>query len=135
MTTYSRRAAFDDSFPLTEPLPTGVANGRYGARLCENAQEPTRRRIVFSIALFPVAAIALFLFRLTKLRRTFYAQIECLCFHTASGMRTLSRGQGWAPAVGSVNGPSRGRAAMGETFPIPNLRALTPQRRGSTEAV
>ena len=45
--------------------------------------EPTRRRIVFSIALFPIAA-TLFLFRLTKSRRTFYAQIECLCFHTAS---------------------------------------------------
>src|SRR6516225_2543484 len=33
---------------------------------------------------FSVAATALFLFRLTKSRRTFYAQIECLCFHTAS---------------------------------------------------
>jgi hypothetical protein len=41
------------------------------------------RRIVFSIALFPIAATALFLFRLTKSRRTFYAQIECLCFPTA----------------------------------------------------
>src|SRR5215467_4676022 len=60
------------------------ANVRKPPRLCENAQEPTTRRIIFSIALFPVAAPALFLFRLTKLRRTFYAQIECLCFHTAS---------------------------------------------------
>jgi hypothetical protein len=60
------------------------ASDRKGSRLCENAQEPTRRRIVFSIALFPVAATALFLFRLTKLRRTFYAEIECLCFHTGA---------------------------------------------------
>jgi len=54
------------------------------AHLCENAQEPTTRRIIFSIARFPIAATALMLFRLTKSRRTFYAQIECLCFHTAS---------------------------------------------------
>src|SRR5262252_6868068 len=58
------------------------------AHLCENAQEPTRRRILFTIVLFPTAATALFLFRLTKSRRTFYVQIECLCFHAAS---TLSR--------------------------------------------
>jgi hypothetical protein len=44
----------------------------------------TRRRIIFSIALFPIAATALSFFRLTKSRRNFYAQIECLCFHTAS---------------------------------------------------
>ena len=54
------------------------------AHLCENTKEPTRRRIVFSIALFPIAAAALFLFKLTKSRRTFYAQIECLCFHTGA---------------------------------------------------
>ena len=60
------------------------ANVGKGSRLCENGQEPTRRRIVFSIVLFPVAAAALFVFRLTKSRRTFYAKIECLCFHTAS---------------------------------------------------
>src|SRR5215469_11325929 len=53
------------------------------AHLCENAQEPTRGRIIFSIPLFPIVATALFLFRTTKSRRTFYAQIECLCFHTA----------------------------------------------------
>ena len=40
------------------------------------------RRIVFSIAHFLIAATALFFFRLTKLRRTFYVQVECLCFHT-----------------------------------------------------
>ena len=41
-------------------------------------------RIVFSIAFFPIAAAVLFLFKLTKSRRTFYAQIERLCFQTAS---------------------------------------------------
>jgi len=35
--------------------------------------------------------------------------------HSDSTMRTRSRGQGWTPAVGSVNGPSRGRGATGET--------------------
>ena len=53
-------------------------------RLCENTHEPTRRRIVSSIALSPIAATAPFVFRLTKLRRIFYAKIERLCFHTAS---------------------------------------------------
>src|SRR6516164_6082730 len=54
------------------------------AHLCENAQEPTRWRIIFSIALSPIAATALFLFRLTESRRIFYAQIETLCFHATS---------------------------------------------------
>src|SRR5215470_5566663 len=36
------------------------------AHLCENAQEPTTRRSVFSIALFPIAAAALFVFRTAK---------------------------------------------------------------------
>src|SRR5215472_7110731 len=49
------------------------------AHPCENAQERTRRRIVFSIALFR-SRPALFLFRLAKSRRIFYAQIDCLCF-------------------------------------------------------
>src|SRR6516165_4260162 len=71
----SRHIAVDLHHLLLAGLP---------AHLCENTPEPTRRRIIFSIALFPIAATALFLFRLTKSRRTFYAQIECLCFHTAS---------------------------------------------------
>jgi len=37
---------------LTEPIPTGIANGRYGARLCENVRERRTRSIVFSIV-FP----------------------------------------------------------------------------------
>src|SRR5580692_11321918 len=67
------------------PKPTLVdrrPDGKECPRLCENAQEPARRRIVFSITLLPIAVTALFVFRLTKSRRTFYAQIECLCFHT-----------------------------------------------------
>ena len=74
-----------------DPLNRGKV--RNGASLCENAQEATRRRIIYSIALFPIAATARFLFRLTKFTRTFYAQIECLSFHTASGMKTSSRDQ------------------------------------------
>src|SRR6516164_2587217 len=88
---YPESAVEDPSNPPTEPIADGVANGRYGARLCEKTQEPTRRRIVFSIALRQIAATALFLFRLTKSRRTFYAQIECRCFPTASGISPIRR--------------------------------------------
>src|SRR6516225_6895225 len=55
-----------------------------GWSLCENAHEPTRWRIIFSIALFPIAATARVLFRLTKLRKIFYAQSERRRFHTTS---------------------------------------------------
>src|SRR5215467_2295438 len=78
------KGAATDMVDLTPPRHISTL-----PRPCENAQEPTRRRIVFSIALFPIAATALFLFRLTKSRRTFYAQIECLCFHTASTLCRL----------------------------------------------
>jgi hypothetical protein len=79
-------------------------DGGSGARLCENAQEPARRRIIFSIALFPTAATALFLFRLAKSRRTFYAQIGRLCFHTTSGIfADPPRGQ--LPAAERRKGP------------------------------
>jgi hypothetical protein len=61
-----------------------------GARLCENNQEPTRQRIVFSIALLSIATTTVFLFKLMKSRRSFYAQTECLRFHTASGRRRCS---------------------------------------------
>src|SRR5215469_5936802 len=78
-----------------------VANVGCRRRLCENTQELTRRRIVFSIALFPTAATALFIFKLTKSRRIFYAKIERLCFHTAwsqkrqgEGARALQRRPG-----------------------------------------
>jgi hypothetical protein len=53
------------------------------AHPCENAQGSTSRRIIFSIALSRIAATALFLFGRAKSRRTFYAQIKRLCFHTA----------------------------------------------------
>src|SRR5215469_8647914 len=62
--------------------PSTQANGSNRPRVCENAQEPTSWRIVFSIALFPIAATALFLFRLAKSRKIFYAQIDCQCFRT-----------------------------------------------------
>src|SRR5205809_157118 len=67
-----------------ERKPTGAAVCfRLCPRLCENAQEPTRRRIVSSIAFFRGRPPALFVFRLTKSRRTFYAQIERQRFYTA----------------------------------------------------
>jgi len=65
--------------------------GRFGSRLCENAQEPTTRRIIFSITLLPIAATAPFVFRLTKSGRIFYAKIKRLRFHTASGIKSGSR--------------------------------------------
>jgi len=86
------------------------------AHLCENTQDPTRRRIVFSIALFLIAAAAPFLFRLTKSRRTFYAQIEYLCFHTASveprrcGVRARRSGNRRTPAATRAIGECAGLA-------------------------
>src|SRR5215472_475834 len=68
-------------------IPYRAEIGSSGWRLCENAQEPTKKSIIFSIDLFPIAATAIFLFRLPKSRKAFYAQIECLCFHTASTRR------------------------------------------------
>jgi hypothetical protein len=76
-------------------------------RPCENAQEPTRRRIVFSIALFLIAATALFLSRLTKSRRAFYAQIECLCFHTASVEPCRSIAAPRTAGIGATLSPKR----------------------------
>src|SRR6516162_8445330 len=60
------------------------------AHLCENSQEPTRWRIIFSITLLPIAATAPFVFRLTKSGRIFYAKIKRLRFHTASTFITSS---------------------------------------------
>src|SRR5215472_10553990 len=65
-----------------QPLSLSGGNGSLYPRVCENPQEPISWRIVFSIALFPIPANALSLLRLAKSRRIFYAQIECLCFHT-----------------------------------------------------
>src|ERR1700736_5589504 len=48
----------------------GVRTAGFDRGCAKNAQEPTRRRIVFSIAL--TAATALFVSTLTKSRRTFY---------------------------------------------------------------
>src|SRR5262249_15979954 len=77
-------------------------------RLCENTQELTRRRIVFSIALFPTAATALFIFKLTKSRSIFYVKIEGLCFHTAWPL------SGWFTSKAILKGvgtPTRPRVA------------------------
>jgi len=46
------------AYGALQPVAGDAANGRRCPSLCENAQEPTRRRIVFSIALFPNAAAA-----------------------------------------------------------------------------
>jgi hypothetical protein len=75
--------------------------------LCENAQEPTRKSIIFSIDLFPIAATAIFLFRLTKLRKTFYAQIECLHgLHPQRPFRVAGSDAGPCPisAIGGLLG-------------------------------
>jgi len=56
---------------VREPAYCGM-DDRFGSRLCENAQEPTRRRIIFSIASFPIAATELFFFGMMKSRKTFY---------------------------------------------------------------
>ena len=85
-------------------------NGNNGWRLCENAQQPAIRRIVFSIAYFLIADTVLFFFRLTKLRRTFYVQVECLCFHTAwvescHSFPTIGwPGCAWVAGVSSLHG-------------------------------
>jgi hypothetical protein len=60
------------------------ASDRKGSRPCENVCEPRKRRIVFSIAFFGQPSPELLVFRLTKSRRTFYAQIERGSFRTAS---------------------------------------------------
>jgi len=53
-------------------IPKGMANGRDGARLCENMHERRARSIVFFIV-FPHSGFLFF--RLTKSRKIFYAQI------------------------------------------------------------
>src|ERR1700731_298675 len=67
----------------TLPSDARSANDRFRPRLCENAQEPTRRRIVFSIAFFRGRPPAIFVSRLTKSGRTFCARIERQRFYTA----------------------------------------------------
>jgi hypothetical protein len=101
-------------FPREASTATLIGKACCPPRLCENAQEPTRRRIVFSIALLPTAATALFVSTLTKSRRTFYAQIECVCFHTActqlSRSRRESERQVWGCSRSKLSpGPCRNR--------------------------
>src|SRR5215472_7978036 len=52
------------------------ANVCNGSSPCENVRDPRKRRTVFSIAFFGYPSPALLVFRLTKSRRTFYAQNE-----------------------------------------------------------
>src|SRR5215470_6839572 len=92
--TLQSEAGYIDARPQADSSTKASCNARphhtFGSSLCENVQEPTTRRIIFSIALFPIAASVLFLFRLAKSRRTFYAPIERLCFHTGSVGSSLS---------------------------------------------
>src|SRR5262249_54869722 len=67
---------------VSAPAPARTS-ARKCPRLCENTQEPRKRKSFFSIAVFPIGAKGVFFFRLTKSRKIFYAQIYCLCFHTA----------------------------------------------------
>ena len=53
-------------------------------RLCENAQQPRMRRIVFSISFFGQLLPVQLTPTSTKLRRKFYTQVERQSFHTAS---------------------------------------------------
>jgi hypothetical protein len=101
------------------PVTQAPRNGKCCPRLWENAQEPTRRRIVFSIALLLTAATALFVSTLTKLRRTFYAQIECVCFHTA-----------WPHTCRSQYSP--GSAQLGGRRPFPTRVARDALRQKGT---
>ena len=114
----------------TEPVPTGTANGKYGARLCANVREPRMRRMVFLYCLLLIAPPELLVFRLTKSRRTFYAHDERLSFRTASGMKTRSRDQDRMAGVGSVKRPSPEFGAMGETRRFPTFASSRPGPHG-----
>jgi hypothetical protein len=56
---------------------------RFGSRLCENAIEPRKHRIVFSIAFFRQKLPVQLVSPSTKSRRKFYTQVERYSFHTA----------------------------------------------------
>ena len=59
------------------------AEVRSGSRLCENAFEPRTLRIVFSIAFCQQHLPVRLLSATMKSRWKFYAQVQCLSFHTA----------------------------------------------------
>jgi hypothetical protein len=68
-------------------------------------------------------ATALFVSTLTKSRRTFYAQIECVCFHTAWTLkRHPSPRQRMTGAVGG--GHSVGRGGRWQSAGLPTLSPL-----------
>src|SRR5215470_11833825 len=60
-----------------------ASQGGSRPRPCENVREPRKRRTGFSIAFLAQPPPAFLVFRLTKLRRTFYEQIERASFRTA----------------------------------------------------
>ena len=66
-----------------QALPLAAGKVGKGSRPCENVREPRKRRTVFSIAFFEQPSPELLVFRLTKSRRTFYAQVERANFRTA----------------------------------------------------
>jgi hypothetical protein len=82
-------------------------------------REPRKRRTVFSIAFFGIAVVSIFVFRFTKLRRTFYEQIEHGSFRTA-----------WVELRRSRAFKHRPHLALGLVPPadldIPVLGQLTP---------
>jgi len=89
-------------------------------RPCENVHEPRKRRTAFSIAFPGQPSPAVLVFRLTKLRRTFYEQIERASFRTSpdpnpSFLRNSSLGPSWASsqAPGGV-----------WLLPVPNTREV-----------
>ena len=67
-----------------QALPLAAGKVGKGSRPCENVREPRKRRTVFSIAFFEQPSPELLVFRLTKSRRTFYAQVERGSFRTGS---------------------------------------------------
>src|SRR6516162_8827665 len=79
-----------------------------GVHRCENVRAPRKCRIVFSIAFFEYPSPALLVFRLTKLRRTFYERIERASFRTAwtqsrRGTLPTSRRAGGHPRLPEVS--------------------------------
>ena len=81
----------DTGYLLRQFCAHGPRPVRSRSRTCENVREPRKRRIVFFIAFLRQPSPELLVFRLTKSRRTFYAEIERGSFRTASVERGPSR--------------------------------------------
>ena len=96
--------------PATGAAPPNTRRSAKRPRPCENMRVPRNRRIVFSIAFFGQPPPTFLVFRLTKLRRTFYAQIERASFRTAwtlSGHSAFSAGTTLLAAKPSSTAGSR----------------------------